>query len=128
VFRRFHRLFPIFLVALAVSPVIHAADDRPNIIVILSDDTGFSDIGCYGGEAKTPVLDSLAADGLRFTKFYNTARCCPTRASLLTGLYPHQAGVGWMMQDSGYDGYRGELNRSCRHCGVFHGRSQPHHQ
>jgi arylsulfatase A-like enzyme len=114
VFRRFHRLFPIFVFALAILPVIHAADDRPNIIVILSDDMGFSDIGCYGGEAKTPVLDSLAADGLRFTQFYNTARCCPTRASLLTGLYPHQAGVGWMMQDSGYDGYRGELNRSCR--------------
>jgi arylsulfatase len=79
----------------------------------MSDDMGFSDIGCYGGEIRTPILDQLAADGLRFTQFYNTARCCPTRASLLTGLYPHQAGVGWMMTDRGYDGYRGDLNRRC---------------
>ena len=74
---------------------------------------GYSDIGCYGGEIETPVLDGLAADGLRFTQFYNTARCCPTRASLLSGLYPHQAGVGHMMSDNGYDVYRGELNRKC---------------
>ncbi|HQX51881.1 MAG TPA: sulfatase-like hydrolase/transferase [Planctomycetaceae bacterium] len=91
--------------------------DRPNIIVILSDDMGYSDIGCYGGEMRTPVLDSLAQNGLRFTQFYNTARCCPTRASLLTGLYPHQAGIGWMMNDNGHDGYRGELNRHCRTMG-----------
>lgn len=90
-----------------------AADERPNIIVILSDDMGYSDIGCYGSEIATPVLDGLAEKGLRFTQFYNTARCCPTRASLLTGLYPHQAGVGHMMNDSGFDGYRGDLNRSC---------------
>ena len=85
---------------------------RPNVIVIMADDMGFSDIGCYGGEIRTPVLDSLAADGLRFTQFYNTARCCPTRASLLTGLYPHQAGIGHMMYDRGYDGYRGDLNQN----------------
>ena len=85
---------------------------RPNVIVIMADDMGFSDIGCYGGEIRTPVLDSLAADGLRFTQFYNTARCCPTRASLLTGLYPHQAGIGHMMDDRGYDGYRGDLNQN----------------
>lgn len=90
-----------------------AAARQPNIIVILSDDMGYSDIGCYGSEINTPVLDGLAAGGLRFTQFYNTARCCPTRASLLTGLYPHQAGVGHMMGDSGYDGYRGDLNRNC---------------
>jgi arylsulfatase A-like enzyme len=90
-----------------------AAPARPNIIVILSDDMGFSDLGCYGGEIKTPNLDALAQGGLRFTQFYNTARCCPTRASLLTGLYPHQAGVGHMMNDRGHDGYRGDLNRSC---------------
>ena len=71
---------------------------------------GFSDLGCYGGEIRTPNLDALAAGGLRFTQFYNTARCCPTRASLLTGLYPHQAGVGHMMEDRGYHGYRGDLN------------------
>lgn len=87
--------------------------DKPNIIVILSDDMGYSDIGCYGSEIETPVLDGLAENGLRFTQFYNTARCCPTRASLLSGLYPHQAGIGHMMDDKGYDGYRGELNRRC---------------
>src|SRR5262245_54283696 len=89
-----------------------AAQSRPNIIIIMSDDMGFSDIGCYGGEINTPNLDSLAANGVRFTQFYNTARCCPTRAALLTGLYPHQAGVGHMMEDRGYDGYRGDLNRN----------------
>ncbi len=89
---------------------------RPNIVVILSDDMGFSDLGCYGGEISTPNLDALAAKGVRFTQFYNTARCCPTRASLLTGLYPHQAGVGHMMEDKGdaFPGYRGNLNTSCR--------------
>lgn len=69
---------------------------RPNIIVILADDLGFSDLGCYGGEIQTPHLDALAAGGLRFTQFYNGARCCPTRASLLTGLYPHEAGFPGM--------------------------------
>ena len=78
-----------------------AEPSRPNVVVILSDDMGFSDLGCYGGEIRTPNLDALAAGGLRFTQFYNTARCCPTRASLLTGLYPHQAGVGHMMDDRG---------------------------
>ena len=84
---------------------------RPNIVIILADDMGYSDIGCYGGEIHTPTLDRLAANGLRFTQFYNTGRCCPTRASLLTGLYPHQAGIGHMMNDRGYDGYRGDLTR-----------------
>jgi len=90
-----------------------AAAPRPNIILIMSDDMGISDIGCYGSEIETPVLDGLAADGLRFTQFYNTARCCPTRASLMTGLYPHQAGVGHMMNDRGVDGYRGNLGKQC---------------
>jgi arylsulfatase A-like enzyme len=85
----------------------------PNIVVILADDMGFSDIGSYGGEVQTPNLDKLAAGGVRFTQFYNMARCCPTRASLLTGVYPHQAGVGAMCQDLGYPGYRGELNDRC---------------
>ena len=84
----------------------------PNIVLIMSDDMGFSDIGCYGGEIDTPNIDELAAGGVRFTQFYNTGRCCPTRASLLTGLYPHQAGVGHMMDDRGQDGYRGNLNRN----------------
>lgn len=89
------------------------AADRPNIVLIMSDDMGFSDIGCYGGEIHTPTLDRLAAGGLRLTQFYNTARCCPTRAALLTGLYQHQAGIGHMMEDKGLDGYRGDLNRRC---------------
>ncbi len=87
--------------------------DRPNIVLILADDMGFSDIGCYGGEIETPTLDRLAANGLRFTQFYNGARCCPTRASLLTGLYAHQAGMGGMEPDRGIPGYRGNINRSC---------------
>src|SRR5438067_7861223 len=88
---------------------------RPNVVIILSDDMGYSDLGCYGGEIATPNLDALATGGVRFTQFYNTARCCPTRASLLTGLYPHQAGVGHMMEDRGekFPGYRGNLNRNC---------------
>jgi len=87
--------------------------DKPNIIIMMADDMGFSDIGCYGSEIQTPNLDSLARNGVRFTQFYNTARCCPTRATLLTGLYAHQAGIGHMMNDRGYDGYRGELSGDC---------------
>ena len=90
-----------------------AASDRPNIIIILADDMGYSDIGCYGGEISTPNLDKLANKGVKFTQFYNAARCCPTRASLLTGLYPHQAGVGDMTNDMGEPGYRGDLNQQC---------------
>jgi arylsulfatase len=86
---------------------------KPNIVVILVDDMGFADLGCYGSEIPTPNLDALAANGLRFTQFYNTARCCPTRASLLTGLYPHQAGVGHMTEDKGEPGYQGRLNDRC---------------
>jgi arylsulfatase len=101
----------LLLIALSVTPVMSA--ERPNIILIMSDDMGFSDIGCYGGEIKTPNLDRLAANGLRFSQFYNTARCCPTRATLLTGLYAHQAGVGHMMGDYGLPQYQGDLNRNC---------------
>src|SRR4051794_29870676 len=101
----------LFLIGLPSS--IRAAALRPNIIVILADDVGYSDVGCYGGEIQTPNLDGLAKNGLRFTQFYNTARCCPTRAALLTGLYSHQAGVGHMTDDRGHDGYRGELNQHC---------------
>jgi len=86
---------------------------KPNIIVIMCDDMGFSDIGCYGSDIETPNLDRLAANGLRFTQFYNTARCCPTRASLLTGLYSHQAGIGHMTGDYGVPGYIGRLNKNC---------------
>lgn len=92
---------------------VSKSGSRPNIVLIMADDMGYSDIGCYGGEIQTPNLDRLAEGGLRFTHFHNTARCCPTRASLLTGLYPHQAGVGHMMADRGEDGYRGDLNKNC---------------
>lgn len=86
---------------------------RPNIVLILADDLGFSDLGCYGSEIATPNLDNLAGNGLRFTQFYNTPRCCPSRAALLTGLYPQEAGVGEMMEDRGIPGYHGELNDNC---------------
>ena len=89
-----------------------SAGRRPNIIIIMADDLGFSDLGCYGGEIETPNLDLLAAGGMRFTQFYNTSRCCPTRASLLTGLYPHQAGIGRMTMDDGQPGYRGFLTEN----------------
>ena len=75
---------------------IARGSERPNIVVILVDDMGYSDIGCFGSEVPTPNLDKLAADGIRFTQFYNTPRCSPTRAALLTGLYPQQAGLGWL--------------------------------
>lgn len=90
-----------------------AAERRPNIVVILSDDMGFSDIGCYGGEISTPNLDRVAAGGIRFTQFYNACRCCPTRAALLTGLYPHEAGMGHMSGREGPDAYQGELSDQC---------------
>jgi len=100
-----------FLAAVMLSfvavPAVAAEPAKPNIVLILADDLGWSDIGCYGGEIKTPNLDALAKSGLRFTQFYNGTRCCPTRASLLTGLYPHQAGVGLMNGDQGVPGYRG---------------------
>lgn len=86
---------------------------KPNIVVILVDDMGYSDLGCYGGEIRTPNLDRLAANGLRFTQFYNTARCCPTRAALLTGLYQHQAGIGHMVGNDGVPSYQGYLNDRC---------------
>ncbi|MGM9789631.1 MAG: arylsulfatase [Candidatus Cryptobacteroides sp.] len=87
---------------------------RPNIIVILADDMGYSDIGCYGGEIETPNIDGLASEGLRWRQFYNNARSCPSRACLLTGLYPHQAGMGWMAAaDMGRPEYQGYLNQNC---------------
>jgi arylsulfatase len=83
-------------------------------LILLADDLGFSDLGCYGGEIRTPNLDSLAANGLRFTQCYNSSRCCPSRASLLTGLYPHQAGIGrFVGNGAGLPGYRGRLSEQC---------------
>ncbi len=89
------------------------AAKRPNILIILADDMGFSDIGCYGSEIDTPNLNGLAHSGLRFTHFRNTARCCPSRTALLTGLYPHQAGIGLMINDMGRPPYQGFLNQRC---------------
>jgi arylsulfatase A-like enzyme len=89
------------------------SSSKPNVILILNDDMGYSDIGCYGGEVETPNLDRLAAGGLRFSQFYNTARCSPSRASMLTGLHPHQTGVGILTYDSGPEGYAGNLNQRC---------------
>lgn len=86
------------------------AQERPHVLLILADDVGYSDLGCYGGEISTPNLDRLAAEGLRFTQFYNGARCCPSRASLLTGVYPHQAGMGFMVRSLDHPGYRGDLS------------------
>ncbi|MFN8345397.1 MAG: arylsulfatase [Spirosomataceae bacterium] len=86
--------------------------ERPNIIVILADDMGFSDIGCFGGEIPTPHLDRLAAKGIRMNNFYNTGRCCPSRAALLTGVYPQEAGVGYMVEPvENNPAYQGYLNR-----------------
>jgi arylsulfatase len=90
-----------------------AAAEKPNILLIMADDMGYSDIGCYGGEIRTPNLDALAEGGIRFSQFYNAARCCPTRASLLTGLYPHQAGVGGMVGGKKPGPYQGYLNDRC---------------
>ena len=85
--------------------------EKPNIVLILADDMGFSDLGSYGGEINTPNIDQLAYGGVRFTNFYNAARCCPTRASLLTGRYPHQAGVGSMVYRNYGGAYQGFLNK-----------------
>ncbi len=93
-----------------------AAEQRPNIILIMCDDVGYSDMGCYGSEINTPNIDALAQGGVRFTQFYNTARCCPTRAALMTGLYSHQAGIGHMMEDQSAKAgkaYAGDLNKNC---------------
>ena len=115
------RAATLTLTALAAIASIDAAEREtvpgschaPNIVLILADDMGWSDLGCYGGEIETPNLDALARGGVRFTHFYNTARCCPTRAALLTGLYQHQAGIGHMTGDDGIPAYRGFLNDRC---------------
>ncbi len=96
-------------------------EKRPNVVLIMVDDMGYSDIGCYGSEIPTPHIDELAFEGLRFSQFYNQARCCPTRASLMTGLFPHQTGIGQMTNSPkgdtynswGTEGYIGYLNRNC---------------
>jgi arylsulfatase len=88
-----------------------ATDQRPNIILIMVDDLGYSDIGAYGSEIKTPNLDQLASEGIRFREFYNNSICAPTRASLITGQYPHKAGVGYFNVNLGLPAYQGYLNK-----------------
>jgi arylsulfatase len=87
------KLVSLIAATIITAGAIHAAESRPNIMVIMVDDLGFSDPGCFGGEIETPNIDALAKDGLRFTQFYNAARCCPTRASMLTGCYQHKVGL-----------------------------------
>ncbi len=101
--------FLLAVVVLASCAQEKAPEKRPNIILILADDMGYSDLGSYGSEINTPSLDKLAAGGLRMTQFYNASRCCPTRASLLTGLYPHQANMGFMQEDCGLPAYGGHI-------------------
>ena len=90
------------------------SDERPNIVLILADDMGYSDLGFFGSQIETPNLDKLAGEGVVFNQFYNAGRCCPTRASLLTGLYKHQTGVGDMVKDFGHPSYQGYLNQNCK--------------
>lgn len=111
---RIHRALLGLLLFVAGAAHGETKPPHPNIIVILADDMGFSDIGCFGSEIPTPNLDALAADGLRFTNFHNMSRCCPSRATLLTGLYPQQAGVGLMTDtESPLPSYQGYLNQQC---------------
>src|SRR6476661_6070669 len=88
---------------IALVAIVHASgaepETKPNIVLILADDMGYSDLGCYGSEISTPNIDHLAAHGVRMTQFYNSARCCPSRAALMTGVYNHQAGVGAMIDN-----------------------------
>jgi arylsulfatase A-like enzyme len=105
--------------AFPIKPTASLAGSRPNIIFILADDMGYSDIGCYGSEIPTPNLDRLAGSGMQFSQFYNNPRCCPSRASIMTGLYPHQAGMGHMTTDakdprfSQFPQYAGDLSAKC---------------
>lgn len=113
-----------FSVQLSYGQSAKADNERPNILLIMVDDMGYSDLGCFGSEIPTPNIDKLAENGIRYTQFYNTARSCPTRASLMTGLYPHQAGIGEMTEgpvknsakeriSDAPHGYKGYLNRNC---------------
>ncbi len=88
-------------------------NEKPNIVLIMCDDMGYSDIGFFGSEISTPNIDQLANEGLVMTNFYNSGRCCPSRAALMTGLYQHQVGVGDMLQNDGLPGYTTHLRQNC---------------
>jgi arylsulfatase len=101
-----------FLALSASIGLIVQQQTRPNILLIVADDLGYSDLGCFGGEIRTPNLDALASNGVRLAQFYSTARCCPSRASILTGQYSHRVGIGHMVTDLGHPGYRGRLSEN----------------
>ena len=117
--RDFLKLSALGVAAGAVesSPLAALQPSKPNIIIFLADDMGYSDIGCYGSEIDTPNLDRLAHDGVQFSQFYNSPRCCPSRASLMTGMYSHQAHMGMMVDDHDhykeFPAYDGDLNKGC---------------
>lgn len=101
----------VFLAAVSQTALANKYNS-PNIVLIMCDDMGFSDLGCYGSEIKTPNIDKLAQEGVRFSQFKNTGRSCPSRAALLTGRYQHQAGMGWMAEvDEHRPGYRGQIDK-----------------
>lgn len=115
-----HRITFLLLIALPPGFAPIRAGERPNVLLVMVDDMGFSDLGYHGGEIETPNIDKLAHGGVRFSQFYNSGRCCPTRATLLTGLHPHETGIGWMTQPPGSNrgageppAYRGHLNKAC---------------
>jgi arylsulfatase A-like enzyme len=112
IIRKAAHLSILVLLILGVSYKVDHQSKRPNILLIVSDDLGYSDLGCYGSEIRTPNIDRLAENGVRMSQFYSTGRCCPSRASILTGLYPHRAGLGYMVNDLGSPGYRGRLSDS----------------
>lgn len=114
--KKFQHLLFLILTILMVAGCTNkekTSTQKPNFIVILADDMGYSDLGCYGSEISTPNIDRLADEGMRMTNFYNSSRCCPTRAALLTGIYQHQAGVGHMVNVYPYPAYQGHLNERC---------------
>ncbi len=124
--KRLNNLLVALPALLAVGCVGQQSCEDPNILLILVDDMGYSDLGCFGSEIPTPNIDRLASEGIRYTQFYTTGRSCPTRASIMTGLYQHQAGIGGMAEDpynhkkyksQPHDlkeiGYRGALNKEC---------------
>lgn len=105
------KIFYYFFPLLATN-IYSQNTSRPNIVLILCDDMGFSDLGCYGSEIRTPNIDRLAENGIRFSQFKNTGRSCPSRAALLTGRYQHEAGIGWMAEvDEHRPGYRGQIDK-----------------
>lgn len=104
-------LSSFFLAFISQTKIKIEAENKPNIVLIMADDMGFSDLGCYGSEISTPNLDRLAAEGTRLKQCYNNGICAPSRTSLLTGQYPHKAGIGFFNRDLGLPAYQGYLNK-----------------